>query len=161
MVARTTNVNKVVDCIPSPCLSVGSEHWDRGHGKLVVTVQAGQRVEAGKGLVITLLTRNPHHTKPPASVYVESGTEYLGQAVKSISPATRCPQNPPPIADPMSPADTSVTDASSCQQPGAEDLKSAPSVSAPLFVRIWEKVRVSCVSFVACVRCVPCASCVP
>ena len=139
MVARTT---KVVDCVPSPCLAVGSEHWDRGRGKLVVTVQGGQQVEGGKRLVITLLTRNPHHTKPPASVYVESGTEYLGQEVKSISRATRCPQNPPPIADPMSPAADAVTDASSCQQPGAEDLESAPAVSAPLFVRIWEKVRV-------------------
>ncbi len=136
-------VAKVVDCIPSPCLSVGGANWDRAHGRLVVTVQAGQELGAGMRLVMTLLTRNPRHTQPPVAVYVEAGTEYRGQAVKSLSPTATCPQHAPPLADPRSPAAAAVTDASSCTPPGAEAVASAPGISAPLFVRIWEMVRLS------------------
>ena len=134
-------VAKVVDCIPSPCLSVGGERWDRAHGRLVVTVLAGQEVGAGTRLVMTLLTRNPRHTQPPVTVYVEARTEFLGLAVKSLSPTPTCPHNPPPLADPGSPAAAAVTDASSCTPPGAEAVAGAPGISAPLFVRIWEMVR--------------------
>ena len=134
-------VSKVVDCIPSPCLSVGSEQWDRAHGRLVVTVLAQQEVRAGGSLVITLLTRNPRHTQPPAAVYVEASTEYRGQAVSSLSPAATCPQNAPALADLRSPAARAVTDASSCSPPGAQAVTGAPGISAPLYVRIWEKVR--------------------
>jgi len=95
---------------------------------------------------VTLLLRNPRHTRAASQVFIEATTSYHDLPVLSKGAVTTCSHESPDFEGnpsmPLQSSDPSQVLASECQPVGAGIFEMEDGVRAPLLVRVWDKTKV-------------------